>query len=60
MHCLKNNMQKIHDARTIRAKNNIRKMFALSDGFGFMRTEKENQLLEDLNPGLFKQLKKGN
>lgn len=48
------NMEKIHDERTARAKNNIREMFSTGQRFGVLGTEKNKQNLEDMHPGVYK------
>lgn len=45
--------QRVHNARTTRAKDNIKKMFVLGRNFGLLHTEKEKQIMEDLHPGMY-------
>lgn len=49
--------QRIHNARTARAKNNLKELFSLSANYRLMLTEKEEQTLKDLNPGVYRILK---
>lgn len=47
-------LQRIHDARTIRAKNNIKEMFLSQRKLGPIYTEKGRQMLQDIHPGVYK------
>ena len=51
---MKKQLQKIHDARADRAKNNLKEMFNIKRKYGIIYTKKETQLIKDIYPGIYK------